>query len=295
VVGADGANSAVRRLSGISTWGWGYGQEAVVATIRVGDRSASSTPSPAATSSTAAPAGNTADTATASASAATHEQPLGNAPDSEALYNAASSESPPAADGARRRRPFVNNTAWQKYLPTGPLAVLPLWDEYASIVWSTGIADAKRLKALPEAEFLAELNTALQTPPDTDKWSVFEKTDGSNLPPFLGALFGSKPFGPVSSALSQSPLQLLQRVKQEAAAVADTLMSAAQLGDPLSYPPRVTTVCGPRVSFPLNFSQASQYSAPRCALIGKTAPTTEVDCLVNSCCFHLNFRTPFLA
>jgi hypothetical protein len=233
-------------MSGISTWGWGYGQEAVVATILVGDNS---TPT-AATAASAAPAEAEATAATA------HEQPLGNTPDSDNL-------------GARRRRPFVNNTAWQKYLPTGPLAVLPLWGEYASIVWSTGIADAKRLKSLPEAAFLAELNTALQMPPDTDKWSVFEKSDGSNLPPFLGALFGSKPFGPVSSVLGQNPLQLLQRVKQEAAAVADTLMAAAQLGDPLSYPPRVSALCGPRVSFPLNFSQASQYSAPRCALIGK--------------------------
>ena len=40
VVGADGAGSAVRRMAGLGTWGWGYGQEAVVCTVRgrrVGD------------------------------------------------------------------------------------------------------------------------------------------------------------------------------------------------------------------------------------------------------------------
>ena len=34
VVGADGAGSAVRRMAGLGTWGWGYGQEAVVCTVR---------------------------------------------------------------------------------------------------------------------------------------------------------------------------------------------------------------------------------------------------------------------
>ena len=34
IVGADGPQSTVRRLGGISTWGWGYGQEAIVCTVQ---------------------------------------------------------------------------------------------------------------------------------------------------------------------------------------------------------------------------------------------------------------------
>jgi 2-polyprenyl-6-methoxyphenol hydroxylase-like FAD-dependent oxidoreductase len=269
VVGADGANSSVRRLSGISTWGWGYGQEAVVATIRVGD------PAPAAPeifpaddaarASVADPATTTAtftdvtsdaaDTATDSAAG----QPLG--------------EIPLGTDGATSqssRGGFVNQTAWQKYLPTGPLAVLPLWDNYASIVWSTSVADARRLRSLPEEAFLRELNVALQTRPHTDKWSVHAPRDATHLPPFLRAWLGdtNKLFAPVGRLLGGSPLGLLERAKQEVAAVADTLMSAAQLRDPLVYPPVVRQVRGPRVSFPLSFSQAAQYTAARCALVG---------------------------
>jgi len=80
VVGADGGASAVRRLAGLGTWGWGYGQDAVVCTVRLAD----------------------------------------------------DSNNGPA-------------TAWQRYLthPAGPVALLPLWGGYASVVWSCPTPDAQ--------------------------------------------------------------------------------------------------------------------------------------------------------
>ena len=43
------------------------------------------------------------------------------------------------------------NTAWQVFLPTGPLAMLPLFENnLCSIVWSTSPDDAKRLAELDE-------------------------------------------------------------------------------------------------------------------------------------------------
>lgn len=51
-------------------------------------------------------------------------------------------------------------TAWQRFLPTGPLAFLPLADGSSSIVWSTHPDIADRLLELSEAEFLAELSEA---------------------------------------------------------------------------------------------------------------------------------------
>ena len=51
-----------------------------------------------------------------------------------------------------------NNTAWQVFLPTGPLAFLPLYQENTcSIVWSTSPQEAQRLTALPADEFAKEL------------------------------------------------------------------------------------------------------------------------------------------
>src|SRR5262245_15162705 len=52
------------------------------------------------------------------------------------------------------------NTAWQRFLPGGPLALLPLADGRSSIVWSLPTADAERLLAASDAEFLAELGAA---------------------------------------------------------------------------------------------------------------------------------------
>jgi 2-polyprenylphenol 6-hydroxylase len=52
------------------------------------------------------------------------------------------------------------STAWQRFLATGPLAFLPLSDGRSSIVWSTGIEEAKRLRALDAAGFAAALEEA---------------------------------------------------------------------------------------------------------------------------------------
>jgi 2-octaprenylphenol hydroxylase len=52
------------------------------------------------------------------------------------------------------------NTAWQRFLPTGPLAFLPLPDGRSSIVWSTARPEALRLRSLDAAAFGAELCVA---------------------------------------------------------------------------------------------------------------------------------------
>jgi 2-octaprenylphenol hydroxylase len=52
------------------------------------------------------------------------------------------------------------DTAWQRFLPGGPLALLPLADGRSSIVWSLPTTDAERLLAAGDAEFLSELNAA---------------------------------------------------------------------------------------------------------------------------------------
>ncbi len=51
-------------------------------------------------------------------------------------------------------------TAWQRFLPTGPLAFLPLADGRSSIVWSAERVEAERLMALDNATFCGALSQA---------------------------------------------------------------------------------------------------------------------------------------
>lgn len=52
------------------------------------------------------------------------------------------------------------NTAWQRFLPTGPLAFLPCSDARCSIVWSLPSAEAERLQQCDEESFCRELTRA---------------------------------------------------------------------------------------------------------------------------------------
>lgn len=54
-------------------------------------------------------------------------------------------------------------TAWQRFLSTGPLAFLPLDDpHYCSIVWSATHQDAEKLLSLTDEEFSAALSDAFE-------------------------------------------------------------------------------------------------------------------------------------
>ena len=87
-----------------------------------------------------------------------------------------------------------NKTAHQRFLPTGPLALLPLRGGYSSLVWSCPPEMAARLEALPRQELAAAVNEAL--------------TGGPHYPPrpLLGSLLGGLLGGsPGSSAFAAAP------------------------------------------------------------------------------------------
>ncbi|MBD3670212.1 MAG: UbiH/UbiF/VisC/COQ6 family ubiquinone biosynthesis hydroxylase [Gammaproteobacteria bacterium] len=54
------------------------------------------------------------------------------------------------------------NTAWQRFMPSGPLAFLPLTENRSSIVWSTTPQQAEALLALDETAFCRALGEAFE-------------------------------------------------------------------------------------------------------------------------------------
>lgn len=125
-----------------------------------------------------------------------------------------------------------NNVAWQRFLPTGPIAMLPLSDTESSLVWSTSHHLAEELMELGDESFVDAVNSAF--------WSNENQSD---LIETAGALF--------RGALS-------------------AIMPSA--GSPRQLPPSVAGIGPKsRVMFPLGIGHASEYVRHRVALIGDAA------------------------
>ncbi len=57
---------------------------------------------------------------------------------------------------------YHQDTAWQRFLPTGPLAFLPLTEGYSSIVWSTSAQQAEQLLHMEPERFAVQLQAAFE-------------------------------------------------------------------------------------------------------------------------------------
>lgn len=128
--------------------------------------------------------------------------------------------------------PTENNVAWQRFLPTGPIAMLPLSDTESSLVWSTSHQQAEELLEMDEESFVDAINSAFWS---NENQSKLIETAGSV---FRGAL--------------------------------SAIMPSA--GSPRQLPPSVAGIGPKsRAMFPLGMGHASDYIRHRVALIGDAA------------------------
>ncbi|KAF9606316.1 hypothetical protein IFM89_024984 [Coptis chinensis] len=54
-----------------------------------------------------------------------------------------------------------NHCAWQRFLPSGPIALLPIGDEFSNIVWTMIPKEATERKSMSEDDFVKAVNHAL--------------------------------------------------------------------------------------------------------------------------------------
>lgn len=125
-----------------------------------------------------------------------------------------------------------NTTAWQRFLPDGPVAILPLRSGLSSLVWSMTEKKAKDLMKIPDEVFVDALNDALHSDPEKNS---------------------------VVSAVSDCSKSCLDLLK----------MRSNNL--PLLPPFIKSVITGSRASFPLGFGHSSEYTKPGVVLIGDSA------------------------
>ncbi|GAM28566.1 hypothetical protein SAMD00019534_117420 [Acytostelium subglobosum LB1] len=79
---------------------------------------------------------------------------------------------------------YQSNTLFQRFLPTGPIALLPLADGYASIIWSTNTLHANYLLELDDESFMTQLKHA---------WFSAASTSNNSAIELLHNLFSTNP------------------------------------------------------------------------------------------------------
>lgn len=132
---------------------------------------------------------------------------------------------------------------WQRFLTTGPLAILPLTDDNATIVWSTTPELSELLLKVDDVIFPHLVNAAM----------TLEEVD-------LNYIYGMLRENPSDMAVLDEVTWRLSKIN------IDDLEE--------KYPLPVTELVeGSRARFPLKLSHADTYIAPRVALVGDAAHT----------------------
>ncbi|KAI7847579.1 hypothetical protein BDC45DRAFT_541798 [Circinella umbellata] len=145
------------------------------------------------------------------------------------------------------------NTSYQRFLPTGPIAMLPLANGYASMVWSAPPKIATKLKKMPADAFCALVNAAFRLSPADLKF-LYSQLDKDTFEPTVDF---------------QSEYDWREKVNNHGLSEMEILDRDMSL-----FPPKVESVDDKsRASFPLRLRNSQSYFANRVVLVGDAAHT----------------------
>ncbi|XP_022722758.1 ubiquinone biosynthesis monooxygenase COQ6, mitochondrial-like isoform X2 [Durio zibethinus] len=128
-----------------------------------------------------------------------------------------------------------NHCAWQRFLPAGPIALLPIGDKFSNIVWTMNPKESSEFKSMSEDDFLKALNYALD--------------HGYGPHPTSSLLGNADIFSWLKGVVSRSA------------------------NDCFEIPPKVVKLASERMAFPLSLRHANDYASNRVVLIGDAAHT----------------------
>lgn len=168
----------------------------------------------------------------------------------------------------------MTRTAFQRFLPHGPIALLPVWNShtdamkdedapiYANVVWSTTPSEANHLLSLSGSEFITTLNHHLCHGPNVNPSILSSNDDRGGITPHNI---------PIISTIAKEMDSLL-RTANTALTMGTWTESPSR--NYFRMPPASARVVGPIVGFDLKLSHVQQgYTAPRVALVGDAAHT----------------------
>ncbi|KAH7663677.1 ubiquinone biosynthesis monooxygenase Coq6 protein [Dioscorea alata] len=129
-----------------------------------------------------------------------------------------------------------NHYAWQRFLPSGPIALLPIGNNFSNIVWTMRPEESAEHKSMNSDDFVKAVNHALD----------------------YG--YGGHP----QSNFLDGYIDKFSSL---------TGLGVESVKEPFQVPPRITNVVSERMAFPLSLMHAHDYASKRVVLVGDAAHT----------------------
>ncbi|KNA10684.1 hypothetical protein SOVF_142080 [Spinacia oleracea] len=126
-----------------------------------------------------------------------------------------------------------NYCAWQRFLPAGPIALLPVGENFSNIVWTMSPKETSECKAMSEDDFVKAVNHALDNG-----------------------------FGPHPQSNSSID-KIFSSFKSD----------SVSLNESFEVPPKAVKLASERMVFPLSLVHTDTYAKSRVVLIGDAAHT----------------------